>query len=192
MFGVVAEAANQFPPHPWSTELCLRAVSNMKKQVVFGSTIVRRRSTCHNASQQPGAPDNKDLKLHDLDDGVLGLILVHLDVASICSVASTCKDLSAVVFSAPLEHVWRQKLIDSLPYAPVFLPQKAKRGHKWSQVVKHVVESLKGPSDKVRTPVGRPDAYSSIPFPSSRKSRSQPEAPTSTSRLSEGNRCLRS
>lgn len=87
-------------------------------------------------------------RLQDLDEGVLGRILVHLDVTSICSLACTCKELSVAVFQP--ENVWRLKLMESLPYTPAFLPHKAKRGHRWCDVVKHVVVSLKGPSDKVR------------------------------------------
>jgi hypothetical protein len=91
----------------------------------------------------------QNLLLHDLDDTALSLILQHLDIASLCSLACTSKDLSVAVYSRPMEPLWRQKLIDVLPYTPVFLPKRAMKGHKWSDIVKHVMKSLKGPSDKV-------------------------------------------
>lgn len=114
----------------------------MKKQVVFGSSSARRRSTL-----RIDDVGHCQAQLQDLDEGVLGRILVHLDVTSICALACTCKDLSVTVFQP--ENVWRQKLIECLPYTPAFMPHKAKRGHKWCDVVRHVVVSLKGPSDKM-------------------------------------------
>jgi hypothetical protein len=93
-------------------------------------------------------PQVQNLRLHDLDDTALSLILQHLDVTSLCSLACTNKDLSIAVYSKPMQPLWRQKLKDLLPYTPMYLPAKAMKGHKWSDIVKHVVQSLKGPSDK--------------------------------------------
>lgn len=81
------------------------------KKVAFGATSVRRRSTVRNASELL-AQENRDVQLTDLDDGVLGLILMHLDVSSTLALACTCKVCTLRTMLHVPQHVLDEKLRD--------------------------------------------------------------------------------
>lgn len=85
--------------------------------------------------------------LADLDDGSLGLVLSGLSMQDLCAVALTCKPLSRSVIRQ--DGIWRQLLIDLLPFKPRSLPTNAPSSQRWYYVVKHYCTSLRRPSNQV-------------------------------------------
>eukprot|EP00892_Ulva_mutabilis_P001309 jgi/Ulvmu1/11179/UM072_0015.1 len=110
------------------------AEGSMKKGVKFGVTAASM------AAQSCSG-------LTHLDDGSLGLVMAGLPARDVCAVALTCKTLSAAIIRQ--DGIWRQMLIDLLPFQPHTLPKNAPSAQRWYYVVKHYCTSLRCPSNKV-------------------------------------------
>lgn len=107
----------------------------MKRCVVFG------------VKAAPVGSD-ENINITDLDHGSLGIILSHLSLPDICALKATCKAMSTSITRQ--DTVWRQLLINMLPFKPYCLPKAAPSARHWYNVVKHYCTSLQSPSKQVK------------------------------------------
>lgn len=85
--------------------------------------------------------------MSDLDDGSLGIVLSQLSLQDMSALALTCKALSGSVVRQ--DEIWRNVLINILPFKPYCLPKTAPTAERWYHVVKHYCSTLRSPSNQV-------------------------------------------